>query len=67
MLQLIALLLCVLIALLSTIPLQIAWMSASPNKKGGVIAGLVILVGGTILSAVGVILSFAAVPSLGNP
>lgn len=67
MLQLIALLLCAIIAVLGTIPLQIAWVSTSPSKKAGVISGIFILVGSLAIAGIGVALSFVALPSFSQP
>lgn len=67
MLQLIVLLLCVIAAIISTVPLQIAWMSDSDLRKQGIIAGLIILAGGLLCAIAGAYLSFATISRVTDP
>ena len=67
MLQLIALLLCAIVLVISTVPLQIALVSESAHRTTGILSGACVLMGGIAIAAVGAYLSFAAIPGTVNP
>ena len=67
MLQLIALLLCAIVLVISTVPLQIAIVSESAKRTSAVLSGTLILIGGLAIAAVGAYLSFAIIPDAVAP
>lgn len=67
MLQLIALLLCAIVLVISTVPLQIALVSESAKRTSAVLSGTLILIGGLAIAAVGAYLSFAIIPDAVAP